>query len=377
MGFQVDNNFNTQQSRFYESHNCQYHNNQQPTNLNTTQQPSNDFLTSFFDFLSKAFPTSGSSNTNSTDMLNQLFQGLEQPKVEDYGGFKFKNEGEKARIDQALQELRAEQAANPGKPVSKKFKIGKYKYQVSLDENGQTNIKRKKKKKGLFGKIGSAFKKIGGFIKKALPIVSTVAMFIPGLQPLALAGRIASGVMGVVDGIKNGNIFGAVMSGVGALSGVGGKIGSFASNLTSKASGLLGNVGSSLLGKAGNAGTWLSNLVSKGSSLISSGKNWLSTFTGNMGSKVSDFLFSKGSNILGDLSKTFGGKVGSWLTAKGPDLLRGFANSMGQKATNWLNDKATNFLAKLMDNPIARKVSGLLESPLGQILINMLRGNRA
>lgn len=376
MGFQVDNNFNTQQSRFYESHNCQFHN-QQPTNTNNLQQPTGDFLASFFDFLSKAFASNGSANNSATNFVNQLFQGLDKPKVEDYGGFKFKNDAEKAKIDQALQELRAEQAANPGKAVSKKFKIGKHKYKVSLDENGQLNIERKKKKKGFFSKIGGMFKKVGGFLKKALPIISTVAMFIPGLQPLALAGRIASGVMGVVDGIKNGNVFGAIMSGVGALSGVGGKIGSFASNLTSKATGFMNNLGSGFMSKLGGAGTWLQSAIGKGTELFGSAKNWLSTLTGNMGGKVSDFLFSKGSNILGDLSKSFGGKFGQWLTAKGPDLLRSFANSMGQRATNWLDNKATSFLAKLMDNPISRRVSGFLESPFGQILINMLRGNRA
>ena len=384
MDFRVDNN---NYSRFYETHNCNLHN--QPTetnNSNNVQANQNEFLASLFSQLSKMFASAG----NPYDaLMNQLFAGSNQNQpVEDYGGFKFKNNEEKAKVDQALQELRAEQAANPGKAVSKKFKIGKYKFQVSLDENGQVKIKKKKKKKGLFGKIGSAFKsigkgigkafkKVGGFLKKALPIISTVAMFIPGLQPLAIAGRIASGVMGVIDGIKSGNILGAVMSGVGALSGVGGKVGSFFSGLTSKASGFLGNVGSNLLSKMGNTGTFLSNLVNKGTGLINTGKQWLSNFTGNAGTKVSDFIFNKGSNLLGDLSKSFGGKVGNWLTQNGPDLLRGFADRMGQKATNWLNDKANNVLGRLMNNPIARKVTGFLNSPFGQILLNMFKGGKA
>ncbi len=380
MGFQVDNNnFSTQQSKFYESHNCQYHNNQ-PTNSNNLQQPQANFLASLFAFLSQAFGSG--ENNQAMQHLNDLFQGQQpQQKVEDYGGFKFKNDEEKARVDQALQELRAEQAANPGKEVSKKFKIGKHKFSVSLDADGNTNIKKKKKKRGFFSKIGSAFKKIGkkvgGFIKKALPIISTVAMFIPGLQPFALAARVATGVMGVVDGIKNGNVFGAIMSGVGALSGVGGKIGSFASNLTSKVSGFAGNLGTNVLGKMGNFGTFAKDIFSKGAGLVSQGKNWLSTFAGNAGGKVSDFIFGKGTNILGDLSKTFGGKVGNWLTQKGPDLLRGFANNMGQKATNWITDKAYGLVNKLTDNPISRKVTSFLNSPMGQILMSLLRNNKA
>lgn len=376
MGFQVDNNY----SKFYESNTYQFQD--QPTANQNNIQPSADFLAKFFDFLSKAFASNGSSNNTATDnFLNNLFQGTnQQPKVEDYGGFQFKSEAEKAKVDQALQELRAQQAANPGQPVSKKFKIGKYKYNVSLDANGNVEIK-KKKKKGFFSKLGSAiggaFKKVGGFLKKALPIISTVAMFIPGLQPLALAGRIASGVMGVVDGIKNGNIFGAVMSGVGALSGVGGKVGSFFSNLSSKASGFLGNLGTSFMDKLGSTGGFLQNLVGKGTDLLGTAKNWFTNFTGSMGNKVSDFIFNNGSNLLGDLSKTFGGKVGDWLTQNGPSLLKNFASSMGQRATNWLTDKANGLMARLMNNPIARKVNDFINSPFGQILVNMFRGNRA
>lgn len=381
MDFQVNNN---NYSRFYESNNNRFQG-QQPTNINNPQI-SNDFFASLFALLSKVF---ASASNPAINHLNQLFQSLNpQPRVEDYGGFKFKNADEKARVDQALQELRAEQAANPGKKVSKKFKIGKYKFRVTLDENGDVNIKKKKKKKGLFGKIGgffkkvgkgigNAFKKVGSFVKKALPIVSTVAMFIPGLQPFAIAARVATGVMGVVDGIKNGNIFGAVTSAFSAMSGMGGKIGQFASNLTSKAKGFLGNMGSNFLSKLGNTGTWMKNTFNQGFDLFNKGKTWLSNFTTNMGTKVSDFIFSKGSPILNNLTKSFHGNFGNWLTQNGSDFLKSFANRMGTQATNWLNQKATNFMAKLMDNPITRKVSSFLNSPFGQILMSMLRGKRA
>ena len=100
--------------------------------------------------------------------------------------------------------MRQAQAANPGKKITKTVKVGKYKLKITLNEDGTVSIKRKKKHGGLFGKIGGFFKKVGRFLKKALPIISTIAMFIPGLQPLALAAGIRSGVMGVVDGIKNG-----------------------------------------------------------------------------------------------------------------------------------------------------------------------------
>ncbi len=338
----------------------------------TNPQQSSDYLSQFTDLVSKILTSSNSLPGTS----NQLFQGVDPQKVEDYGGFNFKNDGEKGKVDDALRQIRAEQAANPGRAISKKFKLGKHKYKVSIDENGQVHIK-KKKKGGIFSKIGGALKGIGKAFKKMIPILSTIAMFIPGLQPLALAGRIVSGVMGVIDGIKSGNIFGGVMSGVGALSGVGGKVGSFFSGLSSKASGFLGNAGTGLLSKLGSAGTWMQNAVGKGSALFGQAKNWLSSFTSGIGGKVSDFISNKGVGLLGNISKSFGGNIGNWLTLKGPDLLKNFANSMGSRATNWLRGTANSFLAELMNNPISRKIGGFLQSPFGQVLVNMFRGSRA
>ncbi len=120
-----------------------------------------------------------SNNNGAFANINNLF--ADPTRVENYGGFKFKNAKEQTAVDQALVDLRAQQAVNPGKKISKKIKVGKYKLTITLNEDGSVNIKRKKKRGGLFGKIGGLFKGIGNILKKALPIISMVAMFIPGL----------------------------------------------------------------------------------------------------------------------------------------------------------------------------------------------------
>jgi hypothetical protein len=53
--------------------------------------------------------------------------------------------------------------------------------------------KKKKKKKGLFSKIG-------GFLKKALPIVSKIASFVPGLNAIAAPLNIASNIISSTGG---------------------------------------------------------------------------------------------------------------------------------------------------------------------------------
>lgn len=356
--------------------------NNRPMPQNTAQTTEADSIAQFFDVL-----TQNSGTDKSLDRLAELLTPKTTdaapssnfsaptvntpPIVENYGGFTFKNDKEKAAVDQALAEMRNAQAANPGKAMDKTIKVGKYKFKIHLNEDGSVEIRRKKKKKGLFGKIGSALKGIGKVLKKALPIISTVAMFIPGLQPLALAARVATGVMGVVDGIKNGNIFGAVMGAVGAVSGIGGKIGSFASNLSSKATGLLGNVM-----KTG-AGSWLQNTYNSVSNFIGKGTQMLNNFTGGIGSKVTNFLTAKGSNLLGSLTQNMTGKFGSWLAQNGSGLVRNFAESMGNRVTNWLSDKAYNAVNRLMNNPLGNKITNFLNSNLGQYLINYLESRKA
>lgn len=320
-------------------------------------------------------PTTNSNTNGAFANINGLFANptQTQPPVENYGGFQFKNDKEQAAVDQALQELRAQQAANPGQKVSKKVKVGKYKLTINLNADGSVNIKRKKKG-GFFSKIGKAIggalKGIGNVLKKALPIISTVAMFIPGLQPLALAGRIASGVMGVVDGIKNGNVFGALTSAVGAFSGVGGKIGSFVSGLGGKASGLLNSIG-------GAGSNWFSNAFNTVSNVVSKGKDMWSSFTGGIGSKVSSFFNTNGSSFIGNLAKSFGGNVGNWLTQNGSSLVGKFSDMMGNRAVSWLNNTASNFLSRVTNNPLAQRIGSFFNSGFGQMLMDFFRGKQA
>jgi len=321
-------------------------------------------------------PPAANSNLNGAFAnLNNLFANpaQTQPPVENYGGFNFKNDKEQSAVDQALTELRAQQAANPGQKVSKKIKVGKYKLTINLNADGSVNIKRKKKG-GFFSKIGKAIggalKGIGNVLKKALPIISTVAMFIPGLQPLALAGRIASGVMGVVDGIKNGNVFGALTSAVGAFSGIGGKVGSFVSGLGGKASGLLNSIG-------GAGSNWFSNAFNTVSNVVSKGKDMWSNFTGGIGNKVSSFFSSNGSSLIGNLAKSFGGNVGNWLTQNGSNLVGKFSDMMGNRAVNWLNNTASNVLSRVTNNPLAQRIGNFFNSGYGQMLLDFFRGKQA
>ncbi len=304
-------------------------------------------------------PVNSNTNTAFANINNLFADPSQMPRVENYGGFKFKNSNEQPAVDQALSEMRQAQAANPGQKITKKIKVGKYKLTITLNEDGSVNIKRKKKRGGLFGKIGGFFKKVGGFLKKALPIISTVAMFIPGLQPLALAARVASGVMGVVNGIKNGNIFGALTSAVGAFSGIGGKISGAFSNLTSKASGLINSLG-------GAGSSWFSNAINTASNFVSKAKDVWSGFTNNVGTRVSDFLFKNGSNVFGN-----------WLNQRGSDLLRNVSDSIGNRAVNWLNNRASNVLNRLMDNPLGQRVNNFLNSGFGRFILDSILRRQA
>jgi hypothetical protein len=87
-------------------------------------------------------------------------------------------------IKEAMDKMQAEQAANPGKPVKMTVKgsDGK-KYKLSLDENGQMNIK---KKGGGF--LGGLLKGLGGLVKTGLGLVSQFGSFIPGWGTVASIG---------------------------------------------------------------------------------------------------------------------------------------------------------------------------------------------
>jgi hypothetical protein len=87
-------------------------------------------------------------------------------------------------IKQAMEQMQAEQAASPGKAVKRTIKgsDGK-KYKLSLDENGQMNIK---KKGGGF--LGGLLKGIGNVFKTGLSLVSQFGSFIPGWGTLASMG---------------------------------------------------------------------------------------------------------------------------------------------------------------------------------------------
>ena len=96
-------------------------------------------------------------------------------------------------IKQAMDQMQAQQAANPGKAVKMTVKgsDGK-KYKLSLDENGQMNIK---KKGGGF--LGGLFKGLGGLFKTGLSLMSKFGGFIPGWGTIASMG--SSMLLGVMN----------------------------------------------------------------------------------------------------------------------------------------------------------------------------------
>jgi hypothetical protein len=111
------------------------------------------------------------------------------------------------------------EAPAPGK--ESKVKLDKKNtLHLKRNEDGSVSVEvKKKKKKGFFSKLGGALKKVGSFIKKALPIVSTIASFIPGLNFIAIPLKIATAAMGAMDAIKNKNWLGAIGSIAGGVAG--------------------------------------------------------------------------------------------------------------------------------------------------------------
>lgn len=123
-----------------------------------------------------------------------------------------------AEVRAKYQEL---MAAMTGPAGSHQFKVGKYKVGFSVDGNGNVT-ECKVKKKGFFGRM---FSGIGHFLGKFGKILLTVCSFIP-IPWISIPARIISGVIAVVEGIKNKNILqavagaaSAVVGGVGAIAG--------------------------------------------------------------------------------------------------------------------------------------------------------------
>jgi hypothetical protein len=222
--------------------------------------------------------------------------------------------------------------------------------------------KAKKKGGGLFSKIGKALKGVGKFLKKALPIISTIAMFVPGIGT-AIGGalKIATAAMGAFDAIKNKNPLGFVSSIAGAFTGG-------ATNMLGK----LGSVGGYIqkgVDMFKNSG--VGSLVTKSFDLFNKGKDYLTKFTGGLGDKVTNFFNSKGLDIFKNLTGGIGGKLGQLFTEKGPDWIKSLASKAGSAATNWLNEKATSIFDKVTNSPFIQKARSFFDSGIGKSLIDL------
>jgi hypothetical protein len=290
----------------------------------------------------------GTNNNSVKNMLESLNAGYsDNCHKHGHHADSFAPKASKDKTTEILENLARRYATNGASPTSQ-FE--------TVKPMPATPAPKKKKKKGLFGKI---FGGIGKILKAALPIASLVANFIPGVGPLVSLGlKAATAAMGAIDGIKKGNVFGALSSVAGAFTGG-------ATNMLGK----MGSVGSYLqkgVDMFKNSG--LGSLATKGFDLYNKGKEYLNKLTGGFGDKVSNLINTKGLDVYKNLTRGFGGKFGQLLTSKGPEWM----NSLAGRARSWATNKVTNLVNKAIDNPLFQKARNFFESGVGKSLLDLL-----
>jgi hypothetical protein len=120
--------------------------------------------------------------------------------------------GDQVLIDNAVDQLRSQQAANPGKAQSEQVNGPGGKFNVSLDANGNVSVKQVQHH--------SFWGSLVGFVENVVAPIALAA--IPGVG-VALAA-VYEGVKGGYD-IANGNTLGGLAEIFGGAAGVGGAIG--------------------------------------------------------------------------------------------------------------------------------------------------------
>jgi hypothetical protein len=245
----------------------------------------------------------------------------------DYGQYSAANESQAIKVDQAVDRLREQQAANPGKAVSEEVLTGgtvrsggflglftgndPEKITVKLDEKGNLGTDKNKDVPGFLEQVWGGLKSVAGI----------AGWLIPGLQPLALAVNIGSAVESIAKGNWLGGLTGLLGS---AGSAIGGAVGNalqtaskFGQNIYNIANG--GDVLSNILDSVGSVSQGaFKGLVDKASSAYNGIKSALTG--GNIFDSVKSGLgaisdFSQGAfkktvdgigNIAGKLSNVFG-----------------------------------------------------------------------
>ncbi|MBI3185435.1 MAG: peptidoglycan-binding protein [Myxococcales bacterium] len=204
------------------------------------------------------------------DMVNMLWA---QAKIPGHALTKLSDAELKSKLSDITR------AANT--PGEHKLKVGSHDVKLSVSDDGSL-AKTETKKPSFLSKLG-----------KIAKIGLAAASFIPG--PIGLAARAVNGVIGVVDGIRKGNIVGAITSGLGAVAaGAGAIAGKATSGIAYATSRVAGG---------------LSKVVSGAQSLVNGIKNRSLTagLTGiaNIAGGVSDGLGGLGQRFA-DASKHFG-----------------------------------------------------------------------
>src|SRR5574341_724271 len=108
--------------------------------------------------------------------------------------------------DAELQAKFQEIAATLNSGGELRTKVGKHNLELTVSQDGQV-LKTKCKKPGFWSKVG-------GFLKKAVPVVLTVASFIPVTAPFA---RVASAVMSAVQAVRAKSVLGVASAAAGMV----------------------------------------------------------------------------------------------------------------------------------------------------------------
>lgn len=195
-----------------------------------------------------------------------------------------------------------------------------------------------KKKGGFFSKIGGALKKVGKVVAKALPVVTTVACFVPGLNAIALPMKIAtmaSKAITAVNAIKSGNWLGAVMA---VAPGVGGKVGDMVTRFQSSGLGRAFNVARNAYsgyrqgGLAGALAGGAASFAPTGGTGAAAQPGRFASFLSNAGSVALGYRNGGLAGALGAAGQVAGGRAG---------------DAFGTAASAWSNIRSGNFAGAL------------------------------
>lgn len=231
--------------------------------------------------------------------------------------------------DSELQATFQEIAATLNTGGELKTKVGKHNLELKVAQDGKV-LQAKCKKPGFWSKVG-------GFVKKAVPVVLTVASFIPVTAPFA---RVASAVMSAVQAVKSKSILGIAAAAAGM-------VGAGVAAVAGKAASVAGTVANRVATVANAASRTLSGIaaVRQGSLLgglagiagaVASGVSSVAGSFGQGFQRVADGLNRWAGRAAAGFLAVDAAKRGDFLGAAGLGASLA-ADFTGAKADKWLN----------------------------------------